>query len=95
MKIFKEAFTGAGLDYYSPHTFRKTIVNLGEKLCKNPEEFKAWSQNIGHESPLTTFISYGYVDVHRQGDIIKNIGNSEKENPFDIIMQRLDKMEAR
>lgn len=57
MKIFTEAFTVAGLDYYSPHTFRKTIVNLGEKLCKNPEEFKAWSQNLGHESPLTTFIS--------------------------------------
>lgn len=94
MKIFREAFTNAGLDYYSPHTFRKTIVNLGEKLCKNPEEFKAWSQNLGHESPLTTFVSYGYVDVNRQGDIIKNIGNAEKNDPLQAIMARLDKFES-
>jgi len=94
MKVFKEAFIKAELDYYSPHTFRKTIVNLGEKLCKNPEEFKAWSQNLGHESPLTTFVSYGYVDVHRQGDIIKNIGKPDKDDPLKAIMQRLDKMES-
>jgi hypothetical protein len=41
--IFKEAFTSAGLAYANPHSFRKTLVQLGERLCRSPEEFKAWS----------------------------------------------------
>ncbi len=93
-EIFKEAFKRAGIPYHSPHTFRRTIVSLGEKVCTTPEEFKAWSQNLGHESPLTTFISYGYVDTHRQGDIIKGIGINGKADPLEVIMARLDKMEG-
>jgi integrase len=52
--IFKEAFTIAGLPYANPHSFRKTLAQLGERLCHTPEEFKAWSQNLGHEQVLTT-----------------------------------------
>jgi integrase/recombinase XerD len=91
MGIFKAAFESAGLPYFSPHTFRKTIVNLGEQVCSTPEEFKAWSQNLGHESPITTFTSYGYVDVHRQGDIIKGLGKGGalKQDKLDLIMQKL------
>jgi len=72
-EIFKEAFLNAGLDYFNPHSFRNTLGRFGEIVCKTPEEFKAWSQNLGHESPLTTFTSYGYVPEHRQGEIIKNL----------------------
>lgn len=74
-KIFKDSFSFVGLGYFSPHSLRKTLVQLGEQVCKTPEDFKAWSQNLGHESPLTTFTSYGQVPAHRQGDIIKNLGN--------------------
>lgn len=90
-EIFKTAFETAGLQYYNPHSFRKTIVTLGEQLCQTPEEFKAWSQNLGHESPITTFTSYGYVPVNRQGDIIKGIGktSASKEDKLDLIMQKL------
>lgn len=35
-EIFKTAFNGAGLSYYNPHSFRNTIVNLGERLCQKP-----------------------------------------------------------
>ena len=52
-KIFKVAFTGAGLPYFNPHSFRNTLVQLGEKLCDSPADFKAWSQNLGHEKVLT------------------------------------------
>ena len=62
-RIFQEAFELADLPYFNPHSFRKTLAALGEKLCRSPEEFKAWSQNLGHEKVLTTFISYG-VDFH-------------------------------
>jgi hypothetical protein len=41
----------AGLPYANPHSFRKTLVQIGERLCHTPEEFKAWSQNLGHEQP--------------------------------------------
>lgn len=73
-QIFKEAFNSAGLPYYNPHSFRNTLAHLGQQICKNPEEFKAWSQNLGHESPLTTFISYGTLSLHRQGEVMKGLG---------------------
>ena len=59
--IFKEAFSFAGLPYFNPHSFRKTLALLGGKQCRTPEEYKAWSQNLGHEHVLTTFCSYGDV----------------------------------
>lgn len=70
-KIFREAFVAAGLPYFNPHSFRKTLVQLGETICQTPEQFKAWSQNLGHEGVLTTFYSYGEVASSRQGEIIK------------------------
>ena len=53
--IFREAFVRAGLPYFNPHSFRNTLVQLGQEICKTPEQFKAWSQNLGHEKVLTTF----------------------------------------
>jgi len=83
-KIFKKAFNDTGLDYYTPHSFRKTLVRLGEKLCRNPEEFKAWSQNLGHEHMLTTFTSYGYIPEYQQGEIIKGILDNSKLKGRDV-----------
>ena len=60
-QIFKEAFAAAGLPYFNPHSFRKTLALLGERICKTPEEYKAWSQNLGHDHVMTTFSSYGDV----------------------------------
>lgn len=73
-KIFKEAFERAGLPYHNPHSFRKTLVRLGQTLCQTPEEFKAWSQNLGHEGVLTTFYSYGEVQENRQSEIFRALG---------------------
>jgi len=72
--VFKEAFERAGLPYANPHSFRKTLAQLGERLCHTPEEFKAWSQNLGHEQVLTTFSSYGQVALHRQAQLIRALG---------------------
>jgi len=73
-KIFKDAFEVAGLPYFNPHSFRKTLVGLGERVCQSPEEFKSWSQNLGHEGVLTTFYSYGEVQPGRQAEIIRRLG---------------------
>lgn len=72
--IFREAFERAGLSYFNPHSLRKTLARLGEQCCQTPEDFKAWSQNLGHEKVLTTFMSYGKVATERQGEIIRGIG---------------------
>ena len=72
-KIFKDAFERAGLPYFNPHSFRKTLVQLGETVCQSPEEFKAWSQNLGHEGVLTTFFSYGEVQESRQSEIFRSL----------------------
>jgi integrase/recombinase XerD len=69
--VFRSAFAAAGLPYFNPHSFRKTLARLGEQVCTTPEQFKAWSQNLGHEKVLTTFTSYGKVDGRRQRDIIR------------------------
>jgi integrase len=69
--IFREAFIHAGLPYFNPHSFRNTLVQLGQRICKTPEEFKVWSQNLGHEKVLTTFLNYGEVECQRQGEIIR------------------------
>ena len=76
-EVFREAFERAKIEYFNPHSFRHTLVRLGEKICKTPENFKAWSQNLGHASPLTTFNSYGTVSEYRQCELIKNLGEKE------------------
>ncbi len=95
--IFREAFQAAGVPYFNPHSFRDTLVQLGETLCKSPEEFKAWSQNLGHEGVLTTFYSYGQVGSRRQGEIIRALGEpgpaepSSAEAIADALFRRLDR----
>ena len=72
-QAFKTAFESVGLPYFHPHSVRHTLALLGEIICKTPEDFKAWSQNLGHEKVMTTFSSYGQVTSHRQSDIFKTL----------------------
>ena len=78
--IFKQAFTSAGLDYFNPHSFRNTLATLGEQICQTPEEFKAWSQNLGHNQVLTTFLSYGEVQPQKQSEIFQKLKEPKTEN---------------
>ncbi len=71
--IFRQAFEAASLPYYHPHSFRHTLAQMGERLCQTPEQFKAWSQNLGHEGVLTTLFSYGTVPDGRQREIIASL----------------------
>jgi integrase/recombinase XerD len=80
-KIFRVAFESAGLPYFHPHLFRNTLVKYGAEICRSPEQFKAWSQNIGHSNVLTTFTSYGEVAEDRQGELIQNMtGNKSNQD---------------
>jgi integrase len=83
-KIFREAFTNAGLPYFNPHSFRDTLAHLGETVCPSPEHFKAWSQNLGHEGVLTTFYSYGNVSSRRQGEILEQLKSPQRSPETDV-----------
>jgi len=102
--IVKDCFHAAGLPYFNPHSFRNTLVQLGQEMCKTPEQFKAWSQNLGHEDVLTTMVSYGAVSENRQKDIFhtfRTTSVNDQSRPLDIgelaILMRefLDKQGAR
>jgi hypothetical protein len=75
--IFREAFLGVELPYFNPHSFSNTLVRLGQDLCKSPEAFRAWNQNLGHEKVLTTFTSYGAVASERQSEILRYLATPQ------------------
>lgn len=91
---FRRACHGAGLRYFNPHSLRSTLVQLGQSLCQTPEQFKAWSQNLGHEGVLTTFLSYGRVESQRQGQIILNLEGPQKRERAPASARRPEDGEA-
>lgn len=88
-RVFKAACEAAGLPYFNPHSIRNTLARLGESVCRTPEEFKAWSQNLGHEDVMTTFTSYGGVPAHRQAELIRALAkpavDEEEALPSDML----------
>jgi integrase/recombinase XerD len=94
--IFRAAFEGAGLPYFNPHSFRKTLALFGQEVCQTPEEFKAWSQNLGHENVMTTFSSYGQVNDRRQAEIIRSLGREKPSSDRDgNLVREIAKLVAR
>lgn len=69
-RVFKEAFESAGLPYTNPHCVRDMLVKIGQTSGLSIREFKAWSQNIGHENAMTTLTSYGTVPEYEQAEIM-------------------------
>jgi integrase/recombinase XerD len=62
--------TRADLPPFTPHAFRKTLVKWAYTTNPTREAFKAFSQNIGHSSEVTTISAYCPVSVERQGELI-------------------------
>jgi integrase len=94
-RIFQRAFDGAGMPYYHPHSVRHTLARHGEKMHLSPEEWQAYSQNFGHSSPMTTFISYGQVPPYRQVEILREIASKPLESAPPAIAVRLDSEQIR
>jgi len=89
-KIFRSAFARVGLPYVVPHSIRDTLTQLAYKLKLTAEEFKAWSQNMGHDKPLTTLNSYGHVSIERQGEIIAGLGRRQPSaTPDDAMADKI------
>jgi integrase len=98
-QIFREACARAGLPYFNPHLLRNTLVQVAYDRKLDAESFKAWSQNLGHESCLTTSSSYGTIPPARQGEIIRRLGASEPtpngSAEADLLRRLADQVERR
>ncbi len=70
-EIYKNAFEAAGLPSYNPHSFRNMLVAEMYQRGLSIAAFKAGSQNLGHESVLTTLTSYGKIPLEEQGRLIR------------------------
>ncbi len=77
-QIFREAFTRAGLPYYNPHSFRKLLAHWALENCTQME-FKAISQNIGHEHAGTTYNAYAVMPDHKRRSVIRAIGTGKTD----------------
>ncbi len=94
-KIFRDAFERAGLPYFHPHSLRHTLTRLSFRVCRSPEQIKAWSQNLGHEHVMTTLANYGTVTCDRQGEIFRELATPQEssgagqEAMVKVVMQQL------
>jgi integrase len=95
--IFREACARAGLPYFNPHLFRNTLVQVAYDRKLDAEAFKAWSQNLGHESCLTTFSSYGTIPPARQAEIIRRLADrnlaSDAQSTAEMLRRLAEKVE--
>ncbi len=87
--VFKRRFEAAGLEYFSPHSFRHSATKIALELCKTPAEFKAVSQNLGHENMATTMFDYASLPDEEVEKKVKSIGLSDPNNEQADIVQRL------
>ncbi len=88
--VFRTAFETVGLPYAQPHSFRKTLARLGERVCRTPEAWKSWSQNFGHESEMTTFVGYGQVPEQRQAVILRDLGSKSGHSAESLDIEALE-----
>lgn len=82
-KIFEQRCKTAGLEYYSPHKYRHSATRFATDSCKNAEQIKAVSQNLGHEHVSTTLLTYGRLHNYRVKEVVSDL-NFKKNNEDEI-----------
>ncbi len=61
------------------------VAESATTRIRPPEQFKARSQNLGHEGVLTTFYNYGEVGSQRQSEIILTLAESRQSDGPDVV----------
>lgn len=74
--VLRKAFQAVGLPYYRPHSFRKMLGIWALENCTQ-KQYKALSQNIGHEHIMTTYNPYGELNDHARRKAIDSIGKQD------------------
>jgi len=85
-KISKEA----GMEYFPPHTFRHLTIYLAIKYCRSIEQFKALSQNFGHEDIITILRVYANYAPYELQEILGNKDFSGE--PPETLGEKVDKI---
>ncbi|MDA9265248.1 hypothetical protein N9P81_00550 [bacterium] len=70
-EAIKDAFTRADLPPFTPHAFRNILVKWADTAYPTRAAFKAFSQNIGHSSVITTVNAYCPISIEEQSAHIK------------------------
>lgn len=68
---------------FSPHSAKHCIGRLSLKVCKSPEELKAWSMNMGHENEEITLKYYKRIPDSRIIEIFEDFDLDITENVDD------------
>lgn len=94
-KIFKEAAVRAGISYFPPHSFRHSAISKAIECVKNFKEFKAISQNFGHEDVKTILESYANSTPDKLLNILDGIDVNRPEKmskkPQDALLKKMNK----
>lgn len=93
-EIFKDAFKVANVPYFNPHLFRKTVCQWALANCTQ-YEFKALSQNFGHDQAMTTYNAYGNLRENQQLEAIANIGKVNTDLQSVSVDDLLDEVRRR
>lgn len=91
-KIIKCACNAVELPYFNPHALRKTLALMGDDLCKNTKQRKAWSQNLGHEKMATTDQYYGKLEVADQFAELSTIRNAIPNREANELLELLPQL---
>ena len=88
-EIFKKRFKNAGVEYFTPHSFRHAVADIALSLCETPSDFKAVSQNLGHENIATTMFDYAKLPEDEVAKRVKQITHKESRDPEEILRKVL------
>ena len=69
-KMFKDRSKAASLPYFKPHSYRRALFQIFMSLNPTMEELCALSQNLGHNTLLTTILYYGQMDANKRSSIL-------------------------
>lgn len=90
-KVFRRAFVTIGQPAYGPHSLRRMIVSEAYRRRLSIEEFKAWSQNLGHKGAMTTLTSYGTIGLEEQGRLVRTSKGDLEENVLSQIRALIER----
>lgn len=86
-RIIKAAFETAGLEYCTPHQFRKAISLHFMQLGLTVEQLWCLGINLGHTNPATTLVHYCRPADERREEVIRMLGvNQDSGTPGRLVL---------
>lgn len=71
------------LPYFNPHAARHYLASVRDEYCRNPEQRKAWSYNLGHKNEQITETNYAKMTDQRRDEVFGGLCNPGVLNETD------------